>query len=98
METKLSTIIAISALTLGLSACMMHDRSALNNAPGKYESTTESVDSNGTKTENESSTEVGVDENGNKTAVIKTKTTTDPEGLFNKTTDSQTKKVIQERY
>ena len=96
MKTKLLTALTISAMSLGLNACMMDNQRTLNSEPGRYENTTSSTDANGTKTVNESSTEVGVDSNGHKKAVTKSKTTTDPKGLFNKTTKSQTKQVIEE--
>ena len=101
MEKKLSTLVALSILVslsilvLGLSACMQD--SVLNNPPGKYEKTTSSTDANGTTTEHQSSADVSVDDNGNKKAVVKSKTTKDPKGLFNKTTTSQSQQVIEEK-
>jgi len=98
MQIRLSTLLAVSALALGLGACgFMHEQSVLNNPPGKYEKTVSSTNAQGTTTEKQSSTEVTVDAYGNKTAVIKSKTTKDPEGLFNSTTTSQSKQVIEEK-
>jgi hypothetical protein len=57
----------------------------------KYESTTSSVDANGTETTRQSSSELGTDSEGKKHKVVKTKVTTDPKGLMNKTTNSQTR-------
>ena len=95
MEKKLVTLVAVSALTLGLSACMQD--SVLNNPPGKYEKTTSSTDANGTTTEHQSSADVSVDANGNKKAVVKSKTTKDPVGLFNKTTTSESNETLEEK-
>ena len=94
MEKKLSTLIAMSALALGLSACQ---DSVLNNPPGKYEKTTSSTDSSGTTRAQQSSTDVSVDDQGNKKAVVKSKTTKDPVGLFNKTTTSESTQTIEEK-
>lgn len=94
MKKKLFTLVALSALTFGLSSCT-EVQNALNMPPGKYEKTVKSTDDKGTTTERNSSTEVEVDEYGNKSAVIKSKTTTDPEGLFNKTTTDKSKQVIE---
>lgn len=95
MKQNLSVLIAISALALGLGACAQE--SALTKAPGTYEKTTSSTDANGTTTKKQSSTEVTADKYGNKTAVIKSKTTKDPEGLLNKTTTSESEQVIEEK-
>lgn len=92
MEKKLSTLVIVSALVLGLSAC-----SPLDKPPGKYEKTTSSTDSKGTTTEQQSSTDVSVDAQGNKKAVVKSKTTNDPKGLFNKTTTSESDQTIEEK-
>ena len=94
MEKKVSGLVALSVLAFSLSACM-HD-SVLNNPPGKYERTTSSTDANGTTVENQSSTDVSVDNKGKKKAVVKSKTTKDPKGLFNKTT-TQSNEVIEEK-
>ena len=96
MEKKLSTLVVLSTLAFGLGACV-EEHSALNAPPGKYEKKTSSTDANGTTIEQRSSTDVRVDEYGNKKAVVKSKTTKDPKGLFNKTTTSQTNEVIEER-
>lgn len=96
MEKKLSTLITLSVVAFGLGACT-YEQSVLNNPPGKYERTVRSTDSSGTTTERKSSTEVDMDEYGNKSAVIKSKTTKDPEGWFNKTTTNQSKEIIEEK-
>jgi hypothetical protein len=94
MEKNLTMLVAISALALG--ACT-EERTALDRAPGKYERTTVSTDAEGTTTKRESSTEVDVDDEGHKKAVVKSKTTKDPKGLLNKTTTSESKQVIEEK-
>ena len=97
MKIKLITLAAISALTLSVSACM-ENQGALSKAPGKYETTTSSTNSNGTNVRRDTQTDVTVDRYGNKNAAVETKTTTDPEGLFNKTTTTNKTKVSEDRY
>lgn len=94
MKKTLSTLVTVSALALSLSACQ---DSVLNTPPGKYEKTTSSTDAHGTTTEQQSSTDISVDAQGNKKAVVKSKTTKDPKGLFNKTTTDQSKQTIKEK-
>jgi hypothetical protein len=97
MKNTISKLMLVSAITLSTGACnMMHREAALNSPPGTYESKTSSTDANGTTTERKATTDVRVDEYGNKKAVVETKTTTDPKGLFNKKTTSETKEVIKE--
>jgi hypothetical protein len=79
------TLTAISIAALSIAACTPAEQ-ALNKPPGKYESSTSSTDANGVATEQNKSTSVGYDSNGNKKAVVKSKTTRDPPGLFNKST------------
>ena len=76
MKIKLSQLVAVSALTMSVSACT-HENSVLNNAPGTYESSTSRTNSNGTNVEQDSTAKVRYDAYGNKEAVVKTKTTTD---------------------
>ena len=85
MNKKIITLVASSALILGLAAC-----GPTTKAPGTYETENTSVNSAGTKTTKKNYTDVSVDRNGNKKVVSKTKTTKDPKGLFNKTTTSKT--------
>lgn len=94
MKTQLTILLALSALTLSI-ACTPEQK-VMNNPPGKYERSTSTTDSQGTTIDDQSSTKVSVDEYGNKKAVIKSKTTKDPKGLFNKTTNSSTQ-VIEEK-
>jgi hypothetical protein len=90
MNKKITSIFALSALALGLNACM-DMKNAMDTPDSKYENTSSSTDAKGTKTTSQSSSEVGTDAQGNKHSVIKTKTTTDPKGLMNKSTTSQTR-------
>lgn len=90
MENRTVTIIAISALALGLNACM-DMKNAMDTADSKYENTSSSTDARGTETTSQTSSEVGTDAQGNKHSVIKTKTTKDPKGLMNKSTTTQTR-------
>ena len=94
--TKFSAVLAVSIATLALSACHTTS-SATDLPPGKYEKTTSSTDANGTTTTRDNTTNVTVDQYGNKHAVVKSDTTRDPKGLFNKTTTSSTREEVQER-
>lgn len=93
MKNKTITIIALSALALGLNACM-DIKNAMDTADSKYESTSSSTDANGTKTTRQSSSEVGTDAQGNKQRVTKSKVTKDPKGLMNKSTTTQTREEM----
>lgn len=100
MQKKLPILLAVSALALGLGACEQEKRQeerVLNKAPGTYEKTTSSTDAEGTTTEQESSTDIRIDDQGKKKAVIKTKKTKDPKGLLNKTTIKKSTQTIEER-
>jgi hypothetical protein len=101
MQNKLSDLVALSVLALGsalalsLGGCAQ-EQNALDKPSGTYEKTVTSTDASGTTTQKQSSTVVSEDSDGNKKAVIKSKTTQDPKGLLNKTTTSQSKQVIEE--
>ncbi|MBL0319283.1 MAG: hypothetical protein IPP74_08355 [Alphaproteobacteria bacterium] len=99
MKTNLSILTALSVLALTLSACAEDrpQRTVLDQAPGTYERTVSSTDAQGTTTEKQSSTEVSVDKTGKKKAVVKSKTTKDPKGLFNKSTTNETEQEIEEK-
>ncbi len=56
-----------------------------------------STDENGITTKEKSSTKVVVDDYGNKKAIVKSKTTKDPKGMFNTTTTHESKEVIEEQ-
>lgn len=90
MNSKFLTLTALSLSVIAVSACT---NTAQDLPPGKYESSKKTTDSNGTNTSVEKTTNVGVDRYGNKTATVKTETTTDPEGLFNKSKTTTTKTV-----
>ncbi len=90
MKKQLFTLSIIAALTSGLVACNSADTAATTMAPGTYEHKSSSVDAAGTKTTTKQQTVVGEDVNGNKSAVVKTKTTQDPKGLMNKSTTKST--------
>lgn len=81
------------ALSLALPACMTD--SAINQPPGHYEHTTASTDSEGTTRERSKETDVWYDAEGNKHAVTKKTTSTDPKGLFNKKTTTQSESEIE---
>lgn len=95
-EMKLFVVVAACTAAFTITACTQ-EQSALNMPPGKYDKTVSTTDANGTTVQRKSSTEVDVDEYGNKKAVVQSKTTKDPKGLFNKTTTSESKQVIEER-
>lgn len=88
MNKPLLTLLAISAATLSLTACMHNDATDL--PPGEYKKTTASTDSNGTDYKTDTTTNVKVDRYGNKTATTSTEVTKDPEGLMNKSTTKST--------
>jgi predicted small lipoprotein YifL len=56
--------------------------------PGEYKKSERSVTSDGTEYKKETTTNVYVDEYGNKRATQETETSKDPEGLFNKSTST----------
>jgi hypothetical protein len=86
-------ILTFSALALSMNGCM-DVKNALDMPVDKYEKMESSTDANGTVTQKQSSSEIDVDKSGNEKTVIKSKTTNDPEGLFNKTTTSQVRKEM----
>ncbi len=87
---KLFALCGVSLAALTLSACTDSPTSL---PPGHYESKTSSVDANDTGHSRETSTDVYYDANGNKKATVNQKTTTDPKGLFNKSTSESTETV-----
>jgi hypothetical protein len=89
----------INALLIGtvaLTAGCTYNEPARLPAPGRYEESSSRTSPSGTTTDRQTSTEVTVDQYGNKTAVTKNTTTTDPNGLFNSRTDTNTR-VTRER-
>lgn len=95
-KNKLSALVMVVPLLLGVAACSSAE-TATALPPGKYEKTTRSVDSAGTETQRSSTTDVTVDRYGNKSATVKSKTTQDPKGLFNKKTTSETEETVKQR-
>lgn len=89
MNRKYMSLILASAVALTAAACTPSQR-ATTLPPGEYEKTTSTTDARGTTYEKKQTTDVGYDANGNKTATVKTETTKDPKGLFNKTTHEST--------
>ncbi len=94
MNKTFMTLLIASTLSIALSACQSR---RLDTPPGTYERSSSYTDSNGTTRERETSTDVSIDADGNRKSVTKSKTTTDPKGLFNKSTTSSTKQTIQEK-
>lgn len=92
---KSITLCAVAAVSLSMAACSTSS-SPTDLPPGQYNNVTRSTDSNGTTTVNRNTTTVGEDAYGNKTAVVQKKKSTDPRGLFNKSTSESTT-VIDER-
>ena len=95
MKKQVLALVAVTASALTLTACM-EQHSALNLPPGKYKNNTSTTDSNGTTRERQSSTDVMVDDYGNKKAIVHSKSTKDPRGLFNKSTTSESSQTIEE--
>lgn len=91
MTRRFLSLAVLSAAALTFSACT-HNK-LTNLPPGEYESSTKTTNAQGTTTSKSTTTEVEVDRHGNKSATQTTKTTTDPKGLFNKSTTTQTNKV-----
>ncbi len=85
---KTFALLALAA-SFGVVGCTTHTTDL---PPGKYESTSKSTDANGTDYKTERTTNVTVDKYGNKKAVVEKETTSDPKGLFNKSTS--TKKTV----
>ncbi len=85
-------LLSLSLVALALSGCMRDDPRML--PPGRYDKSSSSIDSQGTTREQKSSTDVYYDEHGHKKATIDRKTSTDPEGLFNKST-TETHETVQ---
>ena len=95
---NISSNFLILVSTTFLVACTP-ENSALNLPPGKYQNDVKSTDANGVTTEKVHTTSVSEDADGDKTAVVQSKTTEKPpgffNGLFNKTTTNQSTEVIQ---
>lgn len=88
MNKTILTALLLSTAALG--ACTA-PYSPTHKPPGTYKSSSSSTDASGTKTTVNKTTHVYEDSSGNKKAVVKTETSKDPEGLFNKETSTTTK-------
>lgn len=84
------TILPIAIMAV--SACTHKEVNTLP-APGKYEKTTKTTNSDGTDTSVTKKAVVSEDRYGNRSATVKTETTRDPEGLFNKSKTTSTTTV-----
>ena len=94
-------LILLSSLALTVSACesFYPDRSIHTTSsvpPRNYNQTLTSTDIAGTKTVEKTSNKIRVDSDGHKRTTYKSKTTTDPKGLMNKTTLSKTTDIKEE--
>lgn len=94
MRNQVLTLCAVAVTGLAVSACSTTNPADM--PPGKYERTTTSTNANGTEVTRKSSTDVNVDSHGNKSATVKSKTTEDPKGLFNKKTTSESESTYEE--
>lgn len=81
-------LLGVSAAILTIAACTAAPTTL---PPGQYEKTEKSVNQYGTEVSKETQTRVYYDQEGNKRAVQETETSTDPKGLFNKSTSKTVK-------
>ena len=88
MKTAYSLAL-IASTTLLLAAC-----AETRPAPGEYTTKTEKTDANGTVHKSNNKTNIYYDQNGKLRGSVEKETTTDPKGLFNKTT-TESHKTIQ---
>lgn len=79
---KTLTLLSIACTATVLAGCTYNKSAGL--PPGQYEQSSKSVDSEGTSREENSTTDVYYDKQGNKKITVDTEATTDPKGLFNK--------------
>ncbi len=86
---NMTCLMALGAAVLAVSACSSWDPTYKD--PGTYRETETRVDGYGTKTTTTKNTTVYRDSTGNKRAVEQTETSTDPKGLFNKSTSTTTR-------
>ena len=74
-------------MLLGTAACSTAERDTRE--PGRYEKKSSYMDNDGTTYENHKTTDITTDSNGNRHKSVKSKTTKDPKGLFNKKTTEE---------
>ena len=86
---KTFALIAVTTAALGLAACSSTMNPAYK-APGKYETSSTNKTSSGTTYKTNKTTNVEVDQYGNRKATVETQTSIDPEGMMNKSS-SKTK-------
>jgi len=92
-----TSLMALSIALVTLTACGGSTSNSRNlPPPGQYERTSSHTTPGGTSVETQTQTNVTTDEYGNRTAVIEQSTTTDPPGLFNRNTTTNTR-VVRER-
>lgn len=91
MNKPILTILAATVATLSMGACSMMD-DPTSKPPGTYKDSTMSTAPDGTTYKTNTTTSVYKDGSGDKKAVVKTDSSKDPDGLFNKQ-DSTTYKT-----
>lgn len=79
----------IAASTLLFTACA----ETVRPAPGEYTTTHQTTDADGTVRKTDNTTNIYYDKNGNMKGSVDKKTTTDPKGLFNKSTAESHKTI-----
>ena len=85
---RLLALFSASAAVIALVGCTAAPTTL---PPGEYSKTEKSVNEYGTEVTKKSETRVYYDEEGEKRAVQETETSTDPKGLFNKSTSKTVK-------
>jgi len=96
--TPMALCINALILGLGLASCAYNDEGPRGRPPGHYEHNTSHVNDNGTRIDENRSTDIEIDENGNRRTQSRTRTTRDPKGLFNKKTTSESYEQNDRRY
>ncbi len=89
---KTRAFITMTTAVLALAAC---SGNPAHKAPGTYQKETEHTTSSGTTYKTKETTDVTVDEYGNKKATVKTEASKDPKGLMNKSTTSSKKTYVE---
>lgn len=88
IKNRTFALTAIALATISLSACK-------EKATSQTETKESATLSDGTHIESTTESDVQVDENGNPTGTVETKTTVDPEGLMNKETTEEKHEVVR---
>ncbi len=92
MTKTILTVLALFAVAFTATACQSAPTTL---PPGEYKKTSESTDANGTTTKTTTKTDVSRNSDGTKSATVKKETSTDPKGLFNKSTSTKTETYNQ---